>query len=1334
MTSQVEALLHELDDRQVQLFAEDGHLRYRAPPRALSAEVRRRIVAHREALLAHLAAAPAPERLPERRRLPLTELQRAYWLAEYEVDGGTAGYWYEEYEADGFDPDRFRRAWARLIERHDALRMVVVDGYQEILREVPAHPIEHDDLRTATDEVATVRRAEARVRARRPRHPAERWPLVDISTEQSRHGWRVRVGGRFLSLDGVSWDALCQELAVLYADPDAALPDLQQSYGGAVLGDVERESGGDTLALAWWLDRDLPEPPDLPLRCGFDPTRPRRFRRKSLRLSADEFMRLRDGCARAKVTPNAALLASYGSVLAAWSAAPRFCLNLLISNPRHMQAGHWPLSNGATTLLLEVDGRDELAFAALASRLQSRLAEDMSRGGGVSGVAVTRKRARRRGLPARPNPFVFASILGMETDGAGCYGLERLGWRPIENYLQTPHILLDQQVFGRPDGLVLNWDYVAEAFDDGLVDAMFDALSGRLKALVADESAWTAPADVPLPGPQAATRLAANATAVATEPGRLHDFLYTRRDCDEPAVVDREHRWTHAELARRAGGIAHRIADSHGGRPVAILASRGASQVAAALGVLASGAPYVPLDPETPPLRLEAILRQVEPRVVLVDRVHASGGPAGWLVLEDLGEGAPPDLGARPTDPAYVIFTSGSTGTPKGVTVAHDAARNTIDDLLRRWPLRPRDAAFGLASFGFDLSVYDIFGVLSAGARLVIPDEASRRDPGQWVEWIAREGVTVWNSVPAQMQMLVDYAEVQNLELPLRLALLSGDWIPKGLPARVRERAPGCAVIALGGATEASIWSNYFDTRQPYDGWPSVPYGRPLANQTMHVLGARFRDRPDHCEGDLFIGGRGLAIGYFGLDDETRAGFITDPRTGLRLYRTGDRARYWPDGKIEFLGRRDTQVKIAGHRIELGEVEKALEAFPGVRCAVALVVETGGSRRLAACLLCDDRARWDEEALERFVRGRLLSYMVPRPIVRVERLPVTANGKVDRGALASLVRDEAGVQPSPDSGPRDELERLVHRAWAEALERDDFGCDHAFFAVGGDSVAVVRMLSVVERTTKSARLPTSAVLADTTVRSLAEILRRGGPSGPASLVHRFSARREGPLVFCLPPIGGTTFCYRALGKCLEGTHDVAAVSAVGVLAPEPDRSVEAMLDRYVPIFEAERRHGRTALLVGWSFGGVLALALKDRCQGRGLPLPVLVVDPWVRAEPVAAPLQDAVVRAEFASRVSALRASEPDFASPEVERLYRVYAANSGALFGYSPPRRELECTVVVASRTPGFTGLVPLLSSREWRLRPAIATIDADHDGVMEGTAIARVASIAAKLLEKHR
>jgi amino acid adenylation domain-containing protein len=390
----------------------------------------------------------------------------------------------------------------------------------------------------------------------------------------------------------------------------------------------------------------------------------------------------------------------------------------------------------------------------------------------------------------------------------------------------------------------------------------------------------------------------------------------------------------------------------------------------------------------------------------------------------DLPAGVPPEPPSS-DDLAYVIFTSGSTGVPKGVAVKHRSVVNLIDWFNRRNAVGPDDVMLQVSAFSFDLSVYDLFGVAAAGGSLLLLPGRELADPHAVTDALLSYGVTLWNSAPAAFTLALLFAaqDERRAGRVLRRVFLSGDWVPLDTLGNLRREFPGAELVALGGATEACVWSNDFVVDRVDEAWRSVPYGRPMQNARYYVL----RDDLTPCaigeEGELFIAGDCVAEGYANDPELTRRRFLPDPwheRAGDRMYRTGDRAKWTASGWVEFLGRLDSQVKVRGFRIELGEIERAARRLPGVAEAVAVTCGDPRDPVLALALRMPEQA--DSRDVLRLLSGELPGYMLPSRI-RIERsLPVGPTGKVDRRLLSRLfereprehpVRQRASVRPRP---------------------------------------------------------------------------------------------------------------------------------------------------------------------------------------------------------------------------------------------------------------------------------------------------------------------------------
>ncbi|WP_171116190.1 MULTISPECIES: amino acid adenylation domain-containing protein [unclassified Streptomyces] len=397
--------------------------------------------------------------------------------------------------------------------------------------------------------------------------------------------------------------------------------------------------------------------------------------------------------------------------------------------------------------------------------------------------------------------------------------------------------------------------------------------------------------------------------------------------------------------------------------------------------------------------RYDAVIR------VAPSRVRAAPGrePLWTGHHVELRPADPLTAGPAADDVCYTIFTSGSTGAPKGVVVTHRSVVNLIDWMNRTYDVGPTDRILFVTSFCFDLSVYDIFGVLAAGASVRPASTAELAEPDSLVDVLEQEDITIWDSAPAALGMVMPFVQVREPagRDTLRLVLLSGDWVPVPLPDQIRAAFPRAQVVALGGATECTVWSNHYRVGDVDPAWPSIPYGTPMQNARYYVLDGGLRPCPVGEEGDLYIAGQCVALGYARSPHLTAARFLPDPwahRPGERMYHTGDRARWLPSGDLEFLGRLDDQVKVRGYRIELGEVQSALLQCPGIRAA-SVVAPSGPRGRTLAAFYVPTAEPLPKSEIVGALRAILPSYMVPTRVVALDELPLTSTGKVDRAAL-----------------------------------------------------------------------------------------------------------------------------------------------------------------------------------------------------------------------------------------------------------------------------------------------------------------------------------------------
>ncbi|MDP9901726.1 non-ribosomal peptide synthetase [Variovorax ginsengisoli] len=1061
------------------------------------------------ARLAPIAVLPAERRLDA---LPLSHAQERQWFL-WQLDPSSAAYHMSGALrlTGALQVDALQGALNDLVARHESLRTVfraVDDGVAaQWIQPSATFALEVIDLRAvpAGQRGEFLDKEAHRIKAT-PFDLTQGGLLRAALLRLSDDTQVLAVVMHHIVSDGASMQVLLDELAAGYAarlqGRSAALPVPRVQYADYAVWQRDWLAAGEAeRQLAWWRAQLGDEHPVLELRTDH-PRKPQasyRAARHAFELPTVLLDRLRGVAQADGGTLFMVLLAGLQVLLHRYTGQQEIRVGAAIANRNRVEFEN-VIGLFVNTLVLRnpIDGRTALSQVLAQSRqavLGAQAHQDLPFDHLVQHLQPERSMSH--------SPLFQVMFNHLFEDHRA---LQRLEGIAVQDHalpdLQTQFDWV-LEARERPDGrLMLDVIYAQDLFERDTIARMAQHYVAVLAALCADTR--RAVGDIDLLSAPEKSELAQWGVNARHEPQPqpLHHQIarHAQQQPEAVALLFGDEALSFAELDRRANRLAHRLI-ALGVQPdmrVGIAMERSVEMVVGLLGILKAGGAYLPLDPEYPVQRLDYIVEDSGIALLLVHRATRDliTARAGLVKLEvDGGYFADqpqddPRVALHGENLAYVIYTSGSTGRPKGAAVRHDAVHSCMAWMQQTYCLSRADTVLHKAPFGFDVSVWEMFWPLTAGARLVVANPGDHRDPARLVELIQRHQITTLNFVPSMLQAFLAHKDIEA-STRLKHIIVGGEAMPAEMQKETLRRLSGATLQNLYGPTETTIHVTRWTCRLECDDSDQrlVPIGQPISDTQCHILDADLHRVPRGVAGELYLGGVSLARGYLHKPGLSAERFVANPfGDGTRLYRTGDLARWNAEGQIEYLGRMDHQVKIRGFRIELGEIEAQILAQPGVREAVVVAREGVDGASLVAYIAAHAHERIDTAALREHLRQVLPDYMVPRAVVVLEALPLNANGKVDRKALpepAELGRASTYV------APQGHVARTLAAIWSEVLQVEQVGLHDNFFDLGGHSLLLIRAHRLLEDRLQ-ATFPLVNLFKYPTVESLADWIEQGG--------------------------------------------------------------------------------------------------------------------------------------------------------------------------------------------------------------------------------------------------
>jgi amino acid adenylation domain-containing protein len=903
----------------------------------------------------------------------LNKIQKEQFLAKFYDKElcSTSNSIYIEYKYSYLDLENLEISFNKLIDRHLALRTILFDNHQIFLRDYNYYKIK---IYSHQSEEKFLQLRKSIIEKE---FQSNEFPSFDLFVSKINDYIILHLNFNNLILDIKSIEILFHEWTQLYLNPNLVFEDLD-----TIFLDYQKQKNDIDKSNLYLQAKDYWEKKfddyvfdfNLPLKCKPSLIKKPNFLSNKILINNNIWNVLKNKINTIGVSKSAFILDILSSTLSYWSGQSKLGIQLNFSSRNQInQKFNQLVENFSNSFIYIYDEKSKESINNRLIKTQNTYSNDLKYSFiEKNNFQFIENNILKNSIDEIISPIKLTCLFDdTYKNNYLDFSLNEFFQEIQFSYSQTSQTWIDLKTFESEDGLVLEWNFVEQLFDTNVIQEIMNSFSNMLINITnLDWECEYFPKYV-IPNNDLVLINSANdmfqEISEDTLFSKYEEFITKELLGNHISVIDAStsNQYTYQQLKDESEIFSKiliqynkKLNITHKGL-IGILSEKGYSQVISAVSIMKSGNAYLPLHIDWPIGRLIEVLDQGNVKILLISRTQfeienirevllkkyeiiviediLSNIHRSILISEDLKEFNLPDVKAD--DIAYVIFTSGSTGKPKGVTISHKGALNTIDAINNNFSITNNDKILALSELSFDLSVYDIFGTLSVGGTIVFPDQNQTKDPRHWLQLLKKYQISIWNTVPQLASLLIDeisYEKDQSDLIPLRLFLLSGDWIPVKLPMKIKEYFNKSIVTSLGGATEGSIWSCWYEIKKVEEDWSSIPYGIAMPNQKMFILNHNSEHCPVGVIGEIHIGGVGVALNYWGNMELTNERFFEHEQLG-RLYKTGDLGCWQKNGTIQFIGRKDFQVKIRGYRIELGEIESALTECDGVeKCAVLI--------------------------------------------------------------------------------------------------------------------------------------------------------------------------------------------------------------------------------------------------------------------------------------------------------------------------------------------------------------------------------------------------------------